>query len=67
VTPLAEQDKLSSTAGSLAPESHTYDSGVCLMTILDIRVPQMGQGLREELIHKLLKRPGEFGRRDEVI
>jgi len=37
------------------------------MTILDIRVPQMGEGLREVLIHKLLKRPGEFVRRDEVI
>jgi pyruvate dehydrogenase E2 component (dihydrolipoamide acetyltransferase) len=37
------------------------------MTIRDIRVPQMGEGLREVLIHKLLKKPGEFVRRDEVI
>jgi len=37
------------------------------MPILDIRVPQLGEGLREVLIHKLLKRPGEFVRRDEII
>ncbi len=37
------------------------------MKILDIRVPQMGEGLREVLVLKLLKKPGEFVRRDEVI
>lgn len=37
------------------------------MRILDIRVPQMGEGLREVLILKLVKKAGEFVRRDEVI
>jgi pyruvate dehydrogenase E2 component (dihydrolipoamide acetyltransferase) len=37
------------------------------MRILDICVPQMGEGLREVLIHKLLKKPGESVRRDEII
>lgn len=37
------------------------------MSLRDILVPQMGEGLREVLIHKLLKKPGEFVRRDEVI
>jgi pyruvate dehydrogenase E2 component (dihydrolipoamide acetyltransferase) len=37
------------------------------MKTLDIRVPQMGEGLREVLVLKLLKNPGEFVRRDEVI
>jgi pyruvate dehydrogenase E2 component (dihydrolipoamide acetyltransferase) len=37
------------------------------MAILDIRVPQMGEGLREVLIHRLLKKPGDFVKRDEII
>jgi pyruvate/2-oxoglutarate dehydrogenase complex dihydrolipoamide acyltransferase (E2) component len=37
------------------------------MSLRDILVPQMGEGLREVLIHKLLKKPGEFVRRDEAI
>jgi len=37
------------------------------MTIRDLCVPQMGEGLREVLIHKLLKKPGDSVRRDEPV
>ena len=37
------------------------------MPTIDILVPQMGEGLREVLIQKLLKKPGEYVRRDEPI
>jgi pyruvate/2-oxoglutarate dehydrogenase complex dihydrolipoamide acyltransferase (E2) component/acyl carrier protein len=37
------------------------------MPILDIVVPQLGEGLQEVLIHKLLKKPGDLVQRDEPI
>jgi pyruvate/2-oxoglutarate dehydrogenase complex dihydrolipoamide acyltransferase (E2) component len=35
------------------------------MPIVDVLVPQMGEGLQEVLVVELLKKPGEFVRRDE--
>jgi pyruvate dehydrogenase E2 component (dihydrolipoamide acetyltransferase) len=35
------------------------------MPIVDVLVPQLGEGLQEVLVQKLLKMPGEFVRRDE--
>ena len=37
------------------------------MAILDIVVPQLGEGLQEVLVQKLLKKPGELVERDEPI
>ena len=37
------------------------------MSILDVVVPQLGEGLHEVLVQKLLKKPGEFVERDEPI
>jgi pyruvate/2-oxoglutarate dehydrogenase complex dihydrolipoamide acyltransferase (E2) component len=37
------------------------------MPILEVVVPQVGEGLREVLVQKLLKKPGEFVERDEPI
>ena len=37
------------------------------MPILDVVVPQLGEGLQEVLIQKLLKKPGELVERDEPI
>jgi pyruvate/2-oxoglutarate dehydrogenase complex dihydrolipoamide acyltransferase (E2) component len=37
------------------------------MPILDVMVPQLGEGLQEVLVQKLLKKPGEFIERDEPI
>ena len=37
----------------------TFDIGVYLMPILDVVVPQLGEGLEEVLVQKLLKRPGD--------
>lgn len=37
------------------------------MPILDVAVPQLGEGLQEVLIQKLLKKPGDLVKRDEPI
>lgn len=37
------------------------------MPILDVAVPQLGEGLQEVLIQKLLKKPGDLVERDEPI
>ena len=37
------------------------------MAILDVVVPQLGEGLQEVLVQKLLKKPGELVERDEPI
>jgi len=37
------------------------------MPILDVVIPQLGEGLQEVLVQKLLKKPGEFVERDEPI
>jgi pyruvate/2-oxoglutarate dehydrogenase complex dihydrolipoamide acyltransferase (E2) component len=37
------------------------------MLILDVVIPQLGEGLQEVLVQKLLKKPGEFVERDEPI
>jgi len=37
------------------------------MPILDVVVPQLGEGLQEVLVQKFLKKPGEFVQRDEPI
>src|SRR6266404_5942461 len=37
------------------------------MAILDVLVPQLGEGLQEVLVRKLLKKPGELVERDEPI
>lgn len=37
------------------------------MAILDVAVPQLGEGLQEVLVQKLLKKPGELVERDEPI
>jgi pyruvate dehydrogenase E2 component (dihydrolipoamide acetyltransferase) len=35
--------------------------------MLEIRVPQMGEGLQEVIIHQFLKRPGDHVKRDELL
>ena len=37
------------------------------MAIIDVPVPQMGEGLQEVIIQKFLKQPGDFVRRDELL
>src|SRR5579863_6742944 len=37
------------------------------MTMLEIRVPQMGEGLQEVIIHQFLKQPGDHVKRDELL
>ena len=37
------------------------------MTIIDVPIPQMGEGLQEVIIQKFLKQPGDFIRRDELL
>src|SRR5579871_1475938 len=37
------------------------------MAILEVRVPQMGEGLQEVIIHQFLKRPGDHVKRDELL
>ena len=38
-----------------------------MMAILEVVVPQLGEGLQEVLVQKLLKKPGELVERDEPI
>jgi pyruvate/2-oxoglutarate dehydrogenase complex dihydrolipoamide acyltransferase (E2) component len=42
-------------------------SGVKRMAILEVRVPQMGEGLQEVIIHQFLKHPGDHVKRDELL
>lgn len=37
------------------------------MATLEIRVPQMGEGLQEVILHKFLKQPGDRVKRDEIL
>ena len=37
------------------------------MPIIDVPIPQMGEGLQEVIIQKFLKQPGDFVRRDELL
>ncbi len=37
------------------------------MAIIDVPVPQMGEGLQEVIIQKFLKQPGDFVRRDDLL
>src|SRR5580658_10355215 len=37
------------------------------MATLEIRVPQMGEGLQEVIVHQFLKRPGDHVKRDELL
>ena len=37
------------------------------MAIIDVPIPQMGEGLQEVIIQKFLKQPGDFVKRDELL